>query len=175
MAKTQQAVHVARTKSRRVNKAGETVEYESVLLRRSYREGAKVKHETLANLAALPEHAVESLRAALATKTLIEATAGLEVLRSLPHGHVDAVHQMARGLGFEAMLGPACRERDLILALITARICAPASKLASLHWFEDTTLGADLGPVSTDEAYRTFGDPINVTWADATKVSGGEG
>lgn len=156
MMKTQQAVHVARTKSRRVNKAGETVEYESVLLRRSYREGAKVRHETLANLAALPEHAIESLRASLAGKTLVEATAGLEVVRSLPAGHVDAVRQMARGLGFEALLGPACRERDVIMGLIIARICAPASKLASLHWFEDTTIGADLGPVSTDEAYRAM-------------------
>src|SRR3954447_22355266 len=111
MAKTQQAVHVARTKSRRVNKAGETVEYESVLLRRSYREGAKVRHETVANLAALPEHGIESLRASLAGKTLIEATAGLEVVRSLPAGHLDAVYRMARGLGFEGLLGPACRER----------------------------------------------------------------
>lgn len=156
MSRTQQAVHVARTKSRRVNKAGETVEYESVLLRRSYRDGAKVKHETLANLAALPEQAVEDLRASLAGKTLIEATAGLEVTRSLPHGHVDAVYQMARGLGFESLLGPAGRERDVIMGLITARICSPASKLASLAWFEDTTLGADLGPVSTDEAYAAM-------------------
>ncbi|GAB3264109.1 IS1634 family transposase [Arthrobacter pigmenti] len=156
MAKTQQAVHVARTKSRRVNKAGETVEYESVLLRRSYRDGAKVRHETLANLAALPEHAVEDLRASLAGKSLVEATDGLEVTRSLPAGHVAAVQQMARGLGFEAMLGPACRERDIAMGLITARVCAPASKLASLRWFEDTTLGTDLGPVSTDEAYAAM-------------------
>ncbi len=156
MMKTQQAVHVARTKSRRVNKAGETVEYESVLLRRSYREGAKVKHETLANLAALPEHAVESLRASLAGKTLIEATAGLEVTRSLSAGHVDAVYRMARDLGFESLLGPACRDRDVVMGLLAARICAPASKLASLQWFADTTLGADLGPVSTDEAYRAM-------------------
>ena len=156
MAKTQQAVHVARTKSRRVNKAGETVEYESVLLRRSYRDGGKVKHETLANLAALPEQAVEDLRASLAGKTLVEATAGMEITRSLPAGHVEAVARMARGLGFEKLLGPACRERDIAMALITARVCAPASKLASLRWFEDTTLAADLGPVTTDEAYAAM-------------------
>lgn len=156
MAKTQQAVHVARTKSRRVNKAGETVEYESVLLRRSYRQDGKVKHETLANLASLPETAVEDLRASLAGKTLIEATAGLEVTRSLPTGHIDAVNQMAHGLGFESLLGPACRERDVIMGLIAARICTPASKLASLRWFADTTLATDLGPVTTDEAYHAM-------------------
>lgn len=156
MAKTQQAVHVARTKSRRVNKAGETIEYESVLLRRSYRDGGKVKHETLANLAALPERAVEDLRASLAGKTLVEATAGLEVTRSLPAGHVEAVARMASGLGLEKLLGPACRERDIAMALITARVLAPASKLASLRWFEDTTLAAELGPVTTDEAYAAM-------------------
>lgn len=156
MVKSQQAVHVARTKSRRVNKAGETVEYESVLLRRSYRDGGKVKHETLANLASLPGHAVEDLRASLAGKTLVEATAGLEVTRSLPSGHVDAVARMAAGLGFGKLLGPACRERDVAMGLITARVCAPASKLGSLRWFQDTTLAADLGPVSTDEAYKAM-------------------
>lgn len=156
MGKTGQAVHVARTKSRRVNKAGEMVEYESVLLRRSYRDGGKVKHETLANLAALPDHAVEDLRASLAGKTLIEATAGLEVVRSLPTGHVQAVAQMAHGLGVEQMLGPPCRQRDIAMALITARVCAPASKLATLRWFDDTTLATDLGPVSTDEAYAAM-------------------
>ncbi|WP_372698808.1 IS1634 family transposase [Arthrobacter sp. JSM 101049] len=156
MSKTQQAVHVARTKSRRVNKAGETVEYESVLLRRSYRQDGKVKHETLANLASLPETAIEDLRASLAGKTLIEATAGLEVTRSLPAGHIDAVNQMARGLGFESLLGPACRQRDVVMGLITARICTPASKLASLRWFADTTLATDLGPVTTDEAYHAM-------------------
>lgn len=156
MAKMQQAVHVARTKSRRVNKAGETVEYESVLLRRSYRDGAKVRHETLANLAALPEHAVEDLRASLTGKTLVEATAGFEITRSLPAGHIDAVARMAHGLGFEAMLGPACRARDVAMGLIIARVCAPGSKLASLRWFEDTALAADLGPVTSDEAYAAM-------------------
>lgn len=156
MARTRQAVHVARTKSRRVNKAGETVEYESVLLRRSYRQAGKVKHETLANLAALPEHAIEDLRASLAGKTLIETTAGLELTRSLPAGHIEAVARMAEGLGFARLLGRACREREVAMGLITARVCAPASKLASLRWFEDTTLAAELGEVSTDEAYAAM-------------------
>ena len=156
MVKTRQAVHVARTKSKRVNKAGDTVEYESVLLRRSYRDGRKVKHQTLANLASLPDHAVEDLRASLAGKTLVEATAGWEVTRSLPAGHVEAVGRMADGLGLAKLLGPACRQRDVAMALITARVCAPGSKLAALRWCEDTTLGADLGEVSTDEAYAAM-------------------
>ena len=150
------AMHVAVSKARRVNKAGVEIEYRSVLLRTSFREGGKVKHETLANLSALPDAAVQTLRASLAGKTMVEADAALAIMRSLPHGHVDAVYAMARGLGFEAMLGPACRERDLVMALLAARICAPSSKLATLSFFADTTLGRDLGVVNTDELYRAM-------------------
>jgi hypothetical protein len=42
------------------------------------------------------------------------------------------------------------------MGLITARVCAPASKLASLRWFEDTALTGRLGPVSTDDAYAAM-------------------
>ena len=149
-------MHVAVNSSRRVNKSGVEVEYRSVLLRRSYREDGKVKHETMANLSALPDPAIETLRATLAGKTLVEAGAAMQILRSLPHGHIEAVYAMARGLGFEATLGPACRERDVIMALLAARICAPSSKLATLSFFADTTLGRDLGPVSTDDLYRAM-------------------
>ncbi|ALO68228.1 transposase [Arthrobacter alpinus] len=156
MTKTAPAMHVAVSRARRVNKAGVEVEYRSVLLRTSFREDGKVKHETLANLSALPDTAVETLRASLAGKTMVEAGTALKIMRSLPHGHVDAVYAMARGLGFEAMLGPACRERDIVMALLAARICAPSSKLATLSFFADTTLGQDLGPVSTDDLYRAM-------------------
>ncbi|WP_434616395.1 IS1634 family transposase [Arthrobacter sp. A5] len=142
--------------SNRVNKNGVEVQYRSVLLRRSYREEGKVKHETLANLSALPEPAIETLKASLAGRTMVEAGAQLVLARSLPHGHIEAVYALAKGLCFESMLGPACRERDLIMALLAARICAPSPKLATLSWFADTTLGPDLGPVSTDDLYRAM-------------------
>lgn len=155
MARSSGAVHVAKVSKKYVTKAGprESVSY---LLRRSYRDGAKVKHETLANLASLPEHAIEALRASLAGATLIDATAGLQITRSRPAGHIDAVTRMARGLGIEKLLGPACRERDIVMALLCARICAPSSKLASLRWLKDTALGSQLGEVSTDEAYAAM-------------------
>ncbi|WP_125610130.1 IS1634 family transposase [Specibacter cremeus] len=156
MTKATPAMHVAVNTSRRVNKSGVEVEYRSVLLRRSYRDGGKVKHETMANLSALPDPAIETLRASLAGKTMVEAGAALQITRSLPHGHIDAVYAMAGGLGFEAMLGPACREREVVMALLAARVCAPSSKLATLSFFADTTLGADLGPVGTDDLYRAM-------------------
>jgi hypothetical protein len=138
-------MHVARNKSSYVAKSGEERVYESVLLRRTYREGGKVKHETLANLSRLPAEAVTALEATMKGQTLVPAGSEFSIVRSLPHGHVAAVHAMAVKLGLPALLGPACPERDLALALIISRVVAPASKLSTLTWWDDTTLGADLG------------------------------
>ncbi|KAA0973149.1 IS1634 family transposase [Paeniglutamicibacter gangotriensis] len=150
------AMHVAINTSRRTNKAGVEVTYQSALIRRTYRQDGKVKHETLGNISYLPQHAIEDLQASLKGKTMVDAAARMHILRSLPHGHIDAITTMAHGLGFESLLGPACRNRDLIMALLTARICKPTSKLATLNWFTDTTLGTDLGPVSSDDLYAAM-------------------
>ena len=148
-------MHVAKIKTRRVDKSGE---YVSHLLRRTFRQDGKVKHETLANLSPLPEAAIEAVRAALAGKALLVAGEDLEVTRSLPHGHVAAVVAQARALGLPALLGPAGRQRDLAFALIVARVCRPGSKLATTRWWADTTLAADLGvaDASTDEVYAAM-------------------
>jgi hypothetical protein len=158
MTKTSGAMHVAKITNRRVDKSGQPREYVSHLLRRTYRDGAAVKHETLANLSPLPDAAIEAVRAALAGKTLVVAGEGLEVTGSLPHGHVAAVHAQAKALGLPALLGPAGRERDIALALIIARVCRPGSKLATTRWWADTTLAADLGvaDASTDEVYAAM-------------------
>jgi len=76
----------------------------------------------------------------------------------VPHGHVAAVHAMAAKLGLPALLGPAGRQRDLALALIISRVVKPASKLSTLTWWADTTLGADLGvaEASTDDIYAAM-------------------
>jgi hypothetical protein len=152
------AMHVAKVVGRYTTKSGERREYVSHLLRRTYRDGAKVRHETLANLSALPAPAIEAVRASLAGKTLVEAGDYLEVTRSRPHGHVAAVHAQAKALGLPALLGPAGRHRDLALALIIARVVRPGSKLATTSWWADTTLAQDLGVAgaSTDEVYAAM-------------------
>ena len=128
------------------------------MLRRSYREGGKVKKETLANLSALPDAAVVALKAALSGSVLVDAGDMSEIERSLPHGHVAAAHVMASRLGLKKLLGPDCFERDLAYGLIIARAVAPASKLATTRWWADTTLGPDLGiaQASTDEVYAAM-------------------
>jgi hypothetical protein len=151
-------MHVETSRSHQVLKDGTERTYERHLLRRSYRDGGKVRKETLANLSHLPDEAIEALRLVLAGKTLVDADAGLEVTRSLPHGHVAAVAAMARKLGFPGLLGPPCPQRDLAYALIVSRVARPASKLSTLGWWDDTTLGGDLGVAgaSTDDVYQAM-------------------
>jgi hypothetical protein len=151
-------MYVDTVKSRRTAKDGSTREYSSVLLRRSVRDGAKVGKQTLANLTALPDAAVEAVRSVLAGRTLVEAEAALAVTRSLPHGHVALVLAQARKLGLAELLGPPGRARDLALALVVSQVVRPASKLSTVDWWADVTLGVDLGvsDASTDEVYAAM-------------------
>lgn len=136
---------------------GEKV-YETHLLRRSYREDGKVKNQTLANLSHLPPQALVAVKATLRGQVLVGADEAVEISRSLPHGHVAAVVEQAHALGLPGLLGPAGRARDLAFALIVARVCRPASKLATTRWWADTTLAHDLGvaDASTDEVYAAL-------------------
>ncbi len=151
-------MHVARNRRTYVAKSGEQRVYESVLVRRTYRDGAKVRHQTLANLSALPAEAVAAIEAALKGQRLVPAGQAVTITASVPHGHVAAVHAMAVKLGLPGLLGPACAERDLALALIISRVVAPASKLATLTWWADSTLGTDLGAAaaSTGQVYAAM-------------------
>jgi hypothetical protein len=152
-------VHVVRvSKTGYVDRQGRRKDYSSAYLRRTYRDGGKVKNETVANLSALPDHVIDLIDAGLKGQQLVPAADAVTITRSLPHGHVAAVHAMARTLGLPALLGPAGRPRDLALALIISRVVQPGSKLSALTWWADTTLGADLGVAgtSTDDIYAAM-------------------
>src|ERR1700689_900516 len=152
------AMHVARNRRTYTAKSGEQRVYESVLVRRTYRDGARVRHETLANLSALPAEAVSAIEATLKGERLVPAARAVTITAAAPHGHVAAVHAMAVTLGLPALLGPAGRQRDLALALIISRVTRPGSKLSTLTWWNDATLGADLGVAgaSTDDIYAAM-------------------
>ena len=159
MAGTSGKVHVVRvSKTGYVDKQGRRKDYTSAYLRRTYRDGGAVKNETVANLSALPDHVIDLIDAGLKGRQLVPAAEAVTITRSLPHGHVAAVHAMARTLGLSALLGPAGRQRDLALALIISRVVQPGSKLSTLTWWADTTLGADLGvaDASTDDIYAAM-------------------
>jgi hypothetical protein len=152
------AMHVAKVAKKYVTKDGTSRESVAYLLRRTYRDGTKVRHETLANLSALPQATLEAVRVSLTGQALVVPGQDLEVTRALPHGHVAAIHAQAKALGLPALLGPAGRDRDIALALIIARVCRPGSKLATTRWWTDTTLAADLGVANatTDEVYAAM-------------------
>jgi len=153
------AVHVVRVrKTGYVDKAGRVRDYESVLLRRTYRDAGRVRNETVANLSMLPAHVVEALEAGLKGTRLVPAETAATVTRSLPHGHVAAVAAQARALGMAGLLGPACRERDLVMALILSRVVKPESKLSTLSAWADSTVGVDLDVAGarTDEVYAAM-------------------
>ena len=141
-----------------MDKQGHRKDYSSAYLRRTYREAGKVKNETVANISALPDHVIDLIDAGLKGQQLVPAGQAVTITGSLPHGHVAAVHAMAARLGLPALLGPAGRQRDLTLALVISRVVSPASKLSTLTWRADTTLGADLGvaDASTDDIYAAM-------------------
>jgi hypothetical protein len=141
-----------------VDKQGRRRQYTSAYLRRTYRDGPAVRNETVANLSMLPPEAVDAIEATLKGQTLVPAGSEFGIVRSLPHGHVAAVAAMAGKLEMAALLGPACRARDIVVALIISRVVRPTSKLSTLSWWSNTTLGVDLGvaEVSTDEIYAAM-------------------
>ena len=152
-------VHVVRvSKTGYVDKQGRRKDYSSAYLRRTFRDGSTVKNETVANLSALPDHVIDLIDAGLKGQQLVPAAGAVTITGSLPHGHAAAVHAMAAKLGLPALLGPAGRQRDLALALVISRVVQPASKLSTLTWWADTTLGADLGVAgaSTDDIYAAM-------------------
>jgi len=151
-------MHISTTRRHYVGADDVERVYETHLLRRSVRDGKSVRNETLANLSHLPFELIEALRAGLSGKTLLIAGEGVELLRSLAHGHLAAAAVKARQLGLPDLLGPPCKERDIAYALLLSRAVRPKSKLATVSWWSDTTLVEDLGleEVTTDEAYAAM-------------------
>ena len=125
----------------------------AILLRESYRENGKVKTRTLANLSKLPVSAIEVLKRSLKGQQLVPLDGTLDIVASPHHGHVEAVLQALRRLGLARLIDSRpSRERDLVVAMIAARILAPHTKLATTRWWHDTTLPADLGVEDADES-----------------------
>ena len=133
----------------------------AILLRESYRDAGKIKKRTIANLSDWPTEIVEGLRTLLkGGKVAPVDQESIIVRRALPHGHVAAVLGTLRNIGLDRMLGPPRnRCRDLVIAMIVARLIAPASKLATARMLDPLTASSSLGevlglgPVDEDELY----------------------
>jgi hypothetical protein len=155
MARRGGKVHVVT--NRRVGASGR--EYVTHLLRRTYREGDKVRNETVGNLSHLPAELVEVVRAWLRGERFLVSVEAFEVERSLPHGHVAAVLAMARELGLARLLDrERSPERQRSLAMLCQRVLQPGSKLACTRQLAQSTLAEELGvgEVDSDELYAAL-------------------
>ena len=121
----------------------------AVLLRESYREGNKVKKRTLANLSKLPDEVIDNMKLVLkgASVSLTEAIPdNFQIIRSLPHGHVAAILETIKQLGLSSLINKFdSRNKNLVLAMIVARIINPKSKLATARGFNQKTCSNSLG------------------------------
>ena len=134
----------------------------AILLRESYREGNQVRKRTLANISDWPTSQIESLRRVLKGETF--QTAGtLDIIRSLPHGHVAAVLGTIRKLGIGPMMDATpSRQRDLAIAMIATRILEPRSKLATARGLDPETATSslvdilELGSATADDLYEAM-------------------
>ena len=113
----------------------------AVLLRESIREGGRIRKHTIANLSALPMDQVDAIRAVLKGHKMVAVEDAFEVTASRHHGHVAAVEIAMKQLGFAKLLSSrACPERQLVLAMIAARVVDPQSKLATVNSWAGTTI-----------------------------------
>jgi transposase len=154
MASRSQRVHVVTTVRRYKGRI-----YRTHLLRHSYREDGRVKNETVGNLSHLPEPVVELIRKALRGEILAPVTSVFEIVSSFPHGHVQAVLAAMRRLGFASLVASRpCRERDLVVAMVAARVLEPHSKLATTRAWRTTTLAEECGvqEASEDDLYAAM-------------------
>src|SRR3954470_9720636 len=147
MARKPRTVHVAK-----VTNTVKGVTYTSYYLRRSFRQDGKVKHETLGNLSDLPVHVIDLIRRSLKGESFVPASEAFRILRTRPHGHVEAILRMIRRLGLEDLIASRpSRQRDLVTAMIAERLLFPCSKLATTRHWHDTTLAEELHIEDADE------------------------
>jgi transposase len=135
-----------------------------ILLRESYREAGRVRKRTVSNLTHWPPHLVAAMRAALQTGAGgTGVTPDFDIIRSRAHGHVAAALGTLRHLGLDHLLSSRpCRQRDLVLAMIVARILEPGSKLAAARGLNAATRSSTLGELldlqaaTADELYAAM-------------------
>ena len=126
--------------------------YESHLIRRSFRDGKKVKQKTIANISPLPEDLREIISKSLKGELFLPVSQAIEITRSRAHGHVAAVKKAFEDLDMDNLISPASsRERDLVKAMIISRIIKPQTKLATTRSWHDSTLAELLGIEDADE------------------------
>lgn len=122
------------------------------LLRESFREGKRVRKRTLANLSSLSAAQILAIRAVLRGESVRPVASMFEAIASRSHGQVQALRVAMRRLGFESLIAARpSRSRDLVCAMIAARVLAPHTKLATTRWWHTSTLAEEFSVTDADE------------------------
>jgi hypothetical protein len=113
---------------------------------------ARSKKCTLLNLGDWPPALTDGLRTLLKGGTALPPSQDAIIIkRALPHSHVAAVLGTVRRIGLDRLLGPVGnavnRCRDLVIAMIVARLIGPLSKLATAKALDPITAASSLGEV----------------------------
>ena len=125
----------------------------AILLRESVRQGKKIIKRTLANLSSLSLEQAEAIRDVLKGKPMHPADELFDIVRSRAHGAVKAITTTMVRLGLATLLDrKPSRERDLVAAMIAARVLDPQSKLATARSWGHSTLGEYFGVEDADES-----------------------
>jgi hypothetical protein len=128
----------------------------AILLRESVREGQKIRKRTLANLSSLSLEQAEAIRLILKGQPLMPVEEAFTIETTHAHGHIRAVWEAMQRLQLKSLLASRpSRQRDVVTALVVARLLKPPSKLATHRWWKHTTLAMELGlgEVSDEELY----------------------
>ena len=124
----------------------------AILLREGKRVGKRVVKKTLLNLTNWPANVVEGLKRLLAGETLVNVDDVFSIVESRPHGHVEAILGTIGKLGLDRVIAfERSRQRDLVVAMIAARLIDPCSKLATTRRWHSTSLAREMGVEDADE------------------------
>ena len=120
----------------------------AILLRESKRVKGRVVKTTLANLSSLSPETIENMKAALKGGVLIAAKSAPILTSSestVPCGHIGAVLAPMKRLKLAELIEPSpCRERDIALGLVAARILDPEGRQAAPKVWNMSSLASEL-------------------------------
>jgi hypothetical protein len=131
------------------------------LLRTSYREGGKVKHETVANLSTCSDLEIKAIRLALKHKdqlaALVDGPGTIELKQGARFGDIYTVMRKAKDLGIVQALGDS-RAGRLALWQIIARVIDQGSRLSAVRLAANSAAVdiLDLPGFCEDDLYRNL-------------------
>jgi len=140
-------------------------EYFSVLLCSKYREGKKVKTNTISNLSKLPEYIILGIENMLKSdKETTVMLKDIEIKSCIDYGFVLVLLHMMKQLRIDQVLEKTLSQSDacLVKAMLIGKIVTGGSKLCIFNWLVRESgickiLGLDMNGRKVDQLYSSLG------------------